>query len=174
MPAVISLDDKKLRKLLDKVDEVLGDDVRPIWREFAQYMRTVTDNTFKALRHGGTYRGVQWDYFADQYTRKSGVTVPAWGGVPKVRGRGVVKGRKRASGARVSAGDSIVQDSMVLRGEAALVLTMSPGRLRMGTNLSYAKHQARWRPFLFFTEKDAKEVVNIAVRRLQQALKSGI
>jgi len=175
MVATIRLDDKKLQLVLDKVENVLGNDIRPVWREFAQYMRTVTDNTFKALRHGGTYRGVQWDYFADQYTRKSdGVTVPAWGGVPKVRGRGVVQGRKRASGARVSAGDSIVQDSMVLRGEAALVLTMSPGRLRMGTNLSYAKYQARWRPFLFFTEKDAKEVVNIAVRRLQQALKSGI
>jgi len=173
MVARFTLEDKKLKQLLDTVEENLGGDVRPVFREFAQYMRTVTDNTFKRLRFGGTYRGVSWDYFAPQYTRKTdGVTVPAWGGVSKVHGSGNVKGRKRASGARVKVGDSVVQDLGTLRANAALVLQMTKDRLILGNpNLSYAAEQAEMRPFLFFTPKDAKELVNIALRRLQRGLK---
>ena len=173
MVAQISLDDKDLKFLLDKVEDNLGGDARPVFREFAQYMRTVTDNTFRALRHGGTYRGVSWDYFAPQYTRKTdGVTVPAWGGVPKVFGGGTVKPRIRPSGAPVSPGDSIVQDSGTLRSRAALVLKMKPQLLELGPQgVTYAAHQQAMRPFLFFTAKDAKELVNIAIRRLQKAVK---
>lgn len=175
MVASLALDDKKLQLVLDRVEESLGGDVRPVFREFAQYMRVVTDNTFSQLRSGGFYRGVFWGYFADQYTRKTdGVTVPAWGGVSKVHGSGSVKGRKRPSGARVSPGDAIVQDTMLLRGQAAVVLTMKPDFLRMGTNLSYAKYQARKRPFLFFTSQDAVQLVNIAVKKLQQAFGKGV
>lgn len=169
MVAKLSVDDKELQRLLDKVEKTLGGDVRPIWREFASYMRTVTDNTFRALRHGGTYRGVSWDYFAPQYTRKTdGVTVPAWGGVPKVVGTGTVKGRLRPSGARVSAGDSVVQDLEVLRSRAALVTHMGAKLLRLEPQgVDYAGYQSRRRPFLFFTPKDATELIKIAVRKLE-------
>ena len=172
MISTITLEDKELRNLLDKVEDNLGGDARPVFREFAQYMRTVTDNTFKALRLGGTYRTVAWDYFAPQYTRKSdGVTVPAWGGVPKVRGSGVVKGRKRPSNTRVKAGASVVQDLGTLRANAANVLQITKEKLALGPpNLSYAAAQNEMRPFLFFTPPDATELVNIAVRRLQKAL----
>ena len=169
MVATLSIEDKELQKLLDKVEKTLGGDVRPIWREFAAYMRTVTDNTFKALRHGGTYRGVSWDYFAPQYTRKTdGVTVPAWGGVPKIVGTGTVKGRKRPTGTRGAAGDSVGQDSGVLRSRAALVTHMGKQRLQLAPQgVSYAGHQDKRRPFLFFTPKDAKQLIKIAVRKLQ-------
>jgi hypothetical protein len=169
MVAKLSLESKELERLLDKVEKHLGGDVRPIWREFAQYMRVVTDNTFKRLRHGGTYRGVHWAYFAPQYTRKTdGVTVPAWGGVPKIVGTGTVKGRLRPSGARVSAGDSVVQDSGVLRSRAALVVHEGKQLLRlMPQGVSYAKYQNRRRPFLFFTPKDAEQLIKIAVGKLR-------
>ena len=170
MVAKLSIEEKELQKLLDKVEGTLGGDVRPIWREFAAYMRVVTDNTFKALRHGGNYRGVRWDYFAPQYTRKTdGVTVPAWGGVPKLVGTGTVKGRLRPSGARVSAGDSVVQDSGVLRSRAALVVHEGKQLLRlMPQGVSYAFYQERRRPFLFFTPKDAQSLIKIAVRQLSK------
>lgn len=49
------------------------------------YMRKVTGETFRALKWGGTYRGVTWPYFKFQYIRKTdGRVVPAWGGVPKL------------------------------------------------------------------------------------------
>ena len=167
----LRIDDKELQKLLKVTEDTLGGDVRPIWREFAQYMRAVTDNTFQALRHGGSHRGVTWKYFSPQYTRKTdGVQVPAWGGVPKVSGKGVVKGRKRPSGARVSSGDSIVQASGVLRSRAALTVKMTKDRLILGPKgvaLQYAGYQQKHRPFLFFTATDARELVNIAVKRLK-------
>ena len=168
----LTLDSKELEFVLGKLEESLGGDVRPVFREFAQYMRTTTDNTFRALRHGGTYRGVTWDYFAPQYTRKTdGVTVPAWGGVPKVKGSGNVKARIRPSGAPVSPGDSIVQDSGVLRSRAALVVQMKPNVLELGPQgVTYAKYQQAMRPFLFFTPKDARELVDIAVRRFAKSV----
>ena len=171
----LSLEDKELQKLLKVLGDDFDRDVRPPFREFAQYMRVTTDNTFQKLRHGGTYRGVSWDYFAPQYTRKTdGVTVPAWGGVPKIRGSGTVKGRLRASAnVRVKAGDSIVQDSGTLRARAATVLQMSPTVLRLGpkgTPLKYARYQQKARPFLFFTKYDGKMLVDIAVKQLHKAL----
>ena len=167
MVAKLRIDDKELRVVLDKVEETLGGDVRPVWREFAQYMRTVTDKTFRTLRHGGTYRGVTWAYFAPQYRRKTdGVLVPAAGGVPKIHGGGNVKGRKRPSGARIKPGDSVMQDHNVLRPRAALVVRMTPKKLTLGPQgVLYAGFQHRLRPFLFFTPKDAREVITIAVRR---------
>ena len=170
MAATIRLDDRHLRKVLARVDDTLGGDVRPIFREFAQYMRVVTDTTFEKLRTGGSYRGVTWEYFAPQYTRRSGVTVPAWGGVPKVRGGGSVKGRLRPSGARIAAGDAIVQDSETLRGRAALVTKMRPQLMELGPQgVDYAGVQHALRPFLFFTPKDAEALLNIAIRRLKRA-----
>lgn len=169
----LSLEDRQLRAVLDKVEQTLGHDPTPIFREFAQYMRVVTDNTFRALRSGGTYRSVTWKPFAPQYTRKSGVVVPAWGGVAKVHGSGVVLGRKRPSGARVDATSAIMQDLGALRARAANVLTIGKNRMTLGPQgLSYAIHQQRLRPYLFFTEKDSKEVGNIAIRHLQKALKA--
>jgi len=168
--AKLRIDTKELQDVLDKVEESLGGDVKPVWREFAQYMRTVTDKTFRALRHGGTYRGVTWKYFAPQYRRKTdGVLVPAAGGVPKIHGKGQVKGRKRPSGKRVKPGDSVMQDNNVLRPRAALVVRMSPKKLTLGPQgVLYAGFQHRLRPFLFFTPKDAQEAVKIAVRRLHK------
>lgn len=127
-------------------------DVRPALQRFAQYMRVQTDRTFQALRRGGDYRGVHWRYFAPQYTRKTdGVTVPAWGGVPKLRGQGLVLGRKRPSGARVKQGDAVVQDTMTLRGRAALVMGLTRNRLTLGPQgVRYAAAQQAKRPFLFF------------------------
>jgi len=61
-------------------------DLRPAWNSFHDYMMGETGMTFRALAHGGTYRGVTWKPFADQYTRNTdGVTVPAWGGVERIR-----------------------------------------------------------------------------------------
>ncbi len=61
-------------------------DPRPVFRSGWAYMDRQTHRTFEMLAHGGTFRGVTWAGFADQYTRKTdGVPVPAWGGVRRIR-----------------------------------------------------------------------------------------
>ena len=158
----VEIRDEKLRKALGEIAEK-PDGLRQPFEKFAQYMRVQTDKTFENLRLGGRYRGVFWRYFAPQYTRKTdGVTVPAWGGVPKLRSRGNVKGRKRPSGQRVANGDAIVQDTMTLRSRAALVVRMGKYTARLGPQgVNYAAAQQKMRPFLFFTAKDGKEFAQV-------------
>ena len=137
--------------------ESRGDGMTKVFRVFNRYMGVMTDSMFKKNAKGGTFRGVTWKYFAPQYTRKDGTVIPAWGGVAKVRGKGNVLGRKRASGtSRVQKGDAIVQDTMTLRGNATLgVSHITKTKMRIGTNINYAAAQQKMRPFLFFTKKDA-------------------
>jgi hypothetical protein len=164
----MTIDDKALRKRL-KGMENRARDARPAFREFAQYMRVQTDNTFQRLRLGGSYRGVLWDYFKPQYTRKTdGVVVPAWGGVPKFWGEGDVLGRKRPSGALVKQGDAIMQDTMTMRGKAALVVALRKNEVTLGPQgVKYAAAQQARRPFLFFEiPKDSNRFVSILRRYL--------
>ena len=192
MVAKLTVDDAEVKKLFKHVEETLGGDVRPIWREFAQFMRAQVDKAFKKGRHGGAIGrgGISWSYFRPQYTRSSdGVTVPAWGGVPKVAagysaykvkggktksgksrktGGKNVRGRMRPSGARVKSGDSIMQDTGTMRARAALVQALKKNTLSLGPQgVTYAAAQNEARPFLFFEPNDAKALIKIAVKRLQ-------
>lgn len=168
----LKIDDRKARKLLRDVERV-GGDVRPALRQFHSRMRAVTDRTFKRLRRGGTYRGVTWRDWAPQYTRKDGTVVPAWGGVPKVRGRGTVKGRLRPSRTRVNRTSALMQDTNTLRSRAALTMfQLSNTRIRFGTNLRYASKQQAMRPFLFFElPKDRRMFVKILQDYVDEQLK---
>jgi hypothetical protein len=164
------VDVEQVSKLFDDAEGALSD-ARPIFKTFSLYMRQMIDNTFENLRHGGSYRGVTWDYFAPQYTRKTdGVTVPAWGGVPKVSGIGMVQGRLRPSGTRVQSGDSVVQDFGTLRARAALVTALKPNLLKMGPQgIAYAAAQDALRPFAFFAlPKDSDALLKIAMRHLEK------
>lgn len=146
--------DTELRAALKKIGDA-PDALQPTFLKFAQYMRVQTDNTFHTLRHGGSYRGVSWKYFAPQYTRNDGTVVPAWGGVAKLSGNGQVLGRLRPSGARIARGDSIMQDTMTMRSRAALVVRMDRYKATLGVQgVNYAPIQHAMRPFLFFASKD--------------------
>ena len=171
----ITLDDEKVRRMLRGVN-IRAKDVRRGWRVFQQYMRARTNQTFERLRHGGTFRGVHWDYFKPQYRRRDGTLVPAWGGVRKVKGGGEVLGQKRPSGSRVRRGDSILQDTETLRGRAALVQRMTRNTLVLGPQgVRYAAPQHRRRPFLFFeVPRDLSRLTHIMVEEIRvSALKAG-
>lgn len=131
-----------------------------IWKD----MQIRVDAVFQANRKGGTFRGVTWKWFADQYTRKTdGVVVPAQGGVPRLRGGGLVRGRKRPSGTRVTASSSVMQDLGDLRRGAASVLQVLPGRMVIGTDSRVgerAQYLSRRRPFLFWYLPDDEDMVN--------------
>lgn len=139
----------KERRLL----RFLSRDFLRVFKRFRVYMIRQTGLTFRTLKRGGTFRGVTWKGFADQYTRKTdGVTVPAQGRVRKVHGVGLVKGRLRPSGKRVSASSNLMRDTGRLSAAAGQTLSFrNRGKtMRMGTNVSYAEEQQNLRPFLFF------------------------
>ena len=154
----VQVKDEAVLRALNKVED-RADHLKPVFLRFAQYMRVETSKTFDALRTGGSYRGVRWRYFAPQYTRKTdGVTVPAWGGVPKLRGRGNVLGRKRPSGQRVAKGDAIMQDTGTMRSRAALVIHLKKHSGTLGPQgVNYAAQQQAMRPFLFFAKADGNQ-----------------
>ena len=146
----VRIDDSDWERLR-RLTEGRVEDVRPAFRAIHTDMKVRVDSVFARLRQGGTHRGVHWNYFAPQYTRKTdGVVVPAWGGVKKIRGKGTVKGRRRPSGQRVREGDAIGQDTVNLRRGALLSVRMSRRRLLMGSNVEYADEFASRRPFAFF------------------------
>jgi hypothetical protein len=170
----IRVDDKAVKRALKGI-RIAAEDVRSGWREFQQYMRVKTDQTFERNAKGGSYRGVTWKYFRPQYTRKDGTVIPAWGGVRKVRGRGLVKGRLRPSRTRVKQGDSIMQDTKTMRGRAALVQRMDRDELVLGQagSLKYAKHQQKMRPFLFFqTPRDLDQLTEIMIDHIRRGARN--
>ena len=125
-------------------------DLRPFFINFLTYMQSVTGNTFKRLKKGGTYRGVTWKGFAPQYMRKDGTVVPAEGGIPKVRGEGMVKGRKRASGKRITGSSNLLRDTGRLQAKALSSIKKTKQVMVMDTKLKYAGWQNQLRPFQFF------------------------
>lgn len=166
----IIIDDAAFRNLRMGLTADLKD-ARPVLRKFHVHMLMRTGQTFRALRRGGTYRGVTWDQWADQYTRKTdGVTVPAWGGVAKVRGKGTVQGRKRPSRKRVTPSSSLLRDTGRLAAAAGLTARFDRGGQSLHmitTNVEYGPQQQERRPFLFFAPDDAEAAEQILLEHLR-------
>jgi len=173
MSIKIKIDDADMERLRLSVRERLTDP-RPVLKKFHRYMLGRTGRTFRALRRGGTFRGVTWDGYKDQYTRKTdGVTVPAWGGVPKLRGGGLVLGRLRPSGTRVTPSSNLLRDTgRLARAAGATPRWGNGGRtLHMDTNnVKYGPKQQELRSFLFFElPEDGQYLQRLALRHLEGA-----
>ena len=141
------------------------------------YMVKQTDDMFRIAGgpgsgvHGGSHRGVSWDAFSPQYVRKDGTEVPAWGGVPRVDGKGMVKPRVRPSGQPVTPASMLMQDTGRLRQRAATdIVQITPTLLVFGTNLDYAAQQQQLRPFLFVTDEDADRLADIVAKKIEEAI----
>jgi len=146
----ISFDDSDWRRLRGRLKD-RAENWRPAAKRIHREMMIRVDSMFGRLKQGGKHRGVTWKYFAPQYTRKTdGITVPAWGGVPRLYGKGRVLGRLRPSGQRIKQGDSVGQDTGNLRRGALLAARIEDHRLIMGSNVQYAEHFGNDRPFQYF------------------------
>ena len=116
-----------------------------------------TDATFSKLRRGGKFRGVTWSPWAPQYTRQDGTVIPAWGGVRKVHGRGLVKGRKRPSGTRVTKQSRLMEDTGNLRSQTHTNWRITKRLMRGRVRAPLAKKLQKQRPYFFFeVGKDTK------------------
>ncbi len=142
------------------------EDLQPVFVNFHGYMMRRTQLTFSKLKRGGRFRGVQWRWFAPQYRRADGTVVPAEGGIPRAVGKGVVKGRKRHSGKRVTRSSSLMRDTGRLYTAALTRQRIVQGRkLIMDTPVRYAPFQHRLRPFQFFEVPRDVTVLNRMINR---------
>lgn len=148
-----------------------------VFKRFRVYMLQQTGFTFRTLARGGTFRGVTWPWYAHQYTRVTDlVTVPAQGRVPKVRGKGTVKGKKRPSGQRITGRSNLMRDTGRLAAAAGMTLRFSASGKTMilGTNVSYAARQQALRPFLFFqVPQDAQILEQYVIEEIEKLEKEG-
>jgi len=149
------------------------EDPRPVLLEFQAYMRQQTVEMFERNAHGGAHRGKTWPPFKPQYTRKTdGMVVPAWGGVPKLRGGGMVLGRLRPSGKRITPTSNLMRDygAMYQRAGMALRWEDNGKTIVMATPQSYAPKQQKMRPFSFYQiPQDPDKLVAIAREHLTRA-----
>jgi len=165
--------------------EARAKDLTPAWRSIMAYADRNAQQTFRVLRHGGTFRGVTWPWFAPQYTRKGGhdglgdrSTIPAEGGVRKVYGSGMVKGRKRPSGRRITKSSNLMRDTGRLRGLAGpkntskwrITKTSLTGTIRA----PMAKKLNKQRPFWFWeARRDGKYIRDTVSRHIVLGRGSG-
>jgi len=145
-------------------------DLTPVFTDFHAFMIRRTTLMFRRLKKGGDFRGVHWNWFAPQYTRKDGTVVPAEGGIEKVKGRGVVKGRKRHSGKRITSSSNLMRDTGRLYTAALNIQRIRRGTvLIMDTSVQYARAQHQLRPFQFFEDPaDINALRRMIIKRLSQ------
>ena len=157
----ITVNTSSITKALSKL-KIKADNARPLLTAISAFHLRQVSTTFTA--QGKREEHSAWPSFAPQYTRKTdGVTVPAWGGVPKLYGKGAVKGRKRPSGKRITPSSKILMDTGTLRGSFTRQL-LENKKVIYGSVLAYAgQHQygdpsknLPAREMLFFTENDVK------------------
>jgi len=129
------------------------------------YMLRQTQLTFTKLgkKGSGTFRGVSWKWFADQYTRKDGTVVPAQG----IQGQ--VKARKRNSGKLITTSSRVMQDRSLLKHSAMAKLRMGKQYLVARTPTTYAEFQAKLRQFAFITKVDEEILINMIEKYLAGA-----
>ena len=141
---------------------------RRIWRD----QQTKTQLMFSRLGRGdGRYRGEYWPPFARLYIRKTtGQEIPAWGGVPKIRGEGTVKGRKRPSGTRITPQSLLMRDTGYLASAAASAFRIDRRgtRATIGTPVKYAWKQNEMRRFMKWTRDDRRLYRQWAAKELMQ------
>ena len=95
--------DKELQAVAREIERLpASPGSNPLARALKFYQNTIRRKRPPKVSETGNWFGNTWPAHAPQYTRKTdNVTVPAWGGVPKLHGRGKVKGRLRGGSRNV-------------------------------------------------------------------------
>jgi phage gpG-like protein len=157
----VTVDIKQVNEAF-KTIAVNSEDARKLLNAVALYHLRQVSRTFQV--QGARDGAPAWKPFSDQYTRVTdGVTVPAWGGVPKIRGKGLVKGRKRPSGKRITEQSKLLQDTGHLKNSFQKQL-LEQKKVIYGSVLDYAgKHNygdsvTPQRLILFFSEQDIRTI----------------
>lgn len=149
--------------MLSGLTEAVTDWRRPMNTFRAYMVREVGKQIEQAgSASGGTARGVRWDGYAPQYTRRDGSTVPAWGGVAKVRGKGTVQGKRNGSGRIISKGSRMLAN--VKPGSLLTVHHRDNNSISIGPTSGFAARMNTMRQFAFYQEpRDVEKLERIAI-----------
>lgn len=152
----LEIEDEGLRQRLKLVADRSAHPVG-LYTRIHAHQRAESGLMFRQLRKGGSRRGVYWPWFSPQYFRQTDkVLVPAQGGVRKLRGKGMVKGRLRPSRQRVTASSNLMRDRGILANAVATVRRIKADRVEIATPVTWAVWQQAMRPFSFFTRDDLR------------------
>lgn len=183
------------RRKLHTLGTAAADGRKPL-RIFYQLHRAVVFRAWGQQRpQGGTFRGKVWPKIKDQYTRKTdGVTVPVYGGVPRIRAgyrkaaqwtetqrRGVstgvrsakasgnVSGKLRRSNRRWTPNSVPYMDTAELRNQLYPARPdIDRNRLRLSVDApDWRVAQFKVRPLLFFNEEDQRNLNAVAEEHLR-------
>lgn len=149
--------------MLSGLTEAVQDWRRPMASFRAYMVREVQTQILVAGQGatGGTARGATWEPYAPMYTRRDGTVVPAWGGIPKVRGEGTVKGKKSGSGRRISRGSRFFEH--VKAGSLLSVHHRDDNSIIIGPTSGFAAKQNSLRQYAFYTNKDVEKLERTAI-----------
>ncbi len=163
----VEIENRDTKILLNVLQKKISN-LNPFFVNIQAYMQSVTIQTFKRLKSGGRYRGVEWLWFAPQYTRMDGAVISAEGGMAKIQGKGKVKGRLRHSGKRISKSSNIMRDTGRLQSSALDWIHKRKNVMIMDTKLDYAKYQNKLRPFAFFEiPKDERVIQGLFLKHIE-------
>lgn len=159
--------------LLSGISAML-DDWRPPMNTFRAYMvGQVRKQIMQAgsVATGGTSRGVRWGRYGDQYTRRDGTVITAWGGQQKVRGEGQVKGARKASGERITQYSRLYGNFKP--GSLLRVHRTTPTSIEIGSPTSGpAVYLEEMRQYAFYTQRDQRAFDAICTKWARAELKS--
>lgn len=192
----VKIDTSQLNADMQKLAASITDG-RPFLGKWAKYdMPLATERTMQRVGRASTggsddrmsSAGIPaWPPAAIQYERKTdGVTVPAWGGVPKARainkaapgkrrsskpkvfrGGELVKGRKRGSGQRMAATSRLMYDTHeMVNSTFASPKILTKNLVRLAPSIDYAEHardaSTPPRTFLFIAPADEAKLTKRA------------
>lgn len=142
------------------------------WKPVHAYLQSRQVLHFKESGLGGTFRDIYWAYFKPQYIRKDGTVIPVWGGVRKVRGKGLVKAKKRSKNPggkrRYREGDLLMQHTGLLRNALLADFRFDGKAIILTTPLKYAARQNALRPFNFISDEEHSAIVEMIDRELEK------
>lgn len=156
--------DDVLAKMLKRAE-----DYKQPLTDFYGYMLRRTTLMFRKLGRKGnaiTFRDQLWPWFAPQYKRKDGTVVPAEGGISKVKGDGIIKGRLRHSGTRVTARSMIMADRGTMRNAVLARYRIGTHYATMKTPPRYAKFQNSLRRYMLITDDEVNVLRGMILRHL--------
>jgi hypothetical protein len=163
--------DRRMRKLLHATDNLST----PFTAASGEVTRLQSDAwnkmTYRSLYLGPqVYRTKVWREVRPMYIRQDGTRIPPWGGVPKVVGRGNVKGRKRARSRRLKSGDIVGRDTgnMFRQWTKPVVKQRS---VTFSVRQLYGRYQEKLRSFAYLTTDDKRIFVSEVGRYLRELMR---
>jgi len=150
--------------ILTGVAGAVSDWTFPLSRFWSSMVKTVREQIATAGdgEHGGQARGVYWKGLARQYVRADGTEVPATGGVPKSRGKGLVQGKRRKGGKPLQPGARLYGHANV-RG-LLKIQGRTPTAIEFGPGTKQAVKLNTLRQYLFFSQpKESKRLERFAI-----------